>query len=392
MAITQVSASASTNLDQATDTVINTMTATPGAGTYVAIYSMTVVSNAAPVDADVLFFSLYGAGSQVSGTERRYIEDDSFPSTEHMVAVAAVITVADGQAIDARARVSATGRPFSATFRCLTLLPVASGDVTQIVDTADDTLASATYTVLDSMTSTPPAGDYLLLFGTSIEMDTDADLAAVAVHVGGTILQHSERTAHREQSYNQYGTPTFIACKVSPNGSQAVDVRWQRQAGSGTLTARHRMLTLVKVASGDLLETSGTTDDTDVSTTPVVVDNLTLTTPAADDWVAVFSASDHQVTGGTLFTYGIYVGASLVAASERDNFHEGSLDAADVWIATHSLVAPNGAQNVDVRWNGNDTGSRIIRERTLVLVREAAAAVTENIRAKFRRQPRAEVF
>lgn len=378
MAISQVSASASTTLDQGTDTVINSMTLTPGAGTYLAIFSCTVISNAAPVDADTLTISIYSNGSQVSNTERYYIEDNSFTSTQHMIAVAATMTVADSQAIDIRYRVSATGRPFTSTFRTLTLLPVSSGNITQITDGVDDTLASSTYTVVDNMTNTPASGDYLVLFSSTIQLDTDDDLAAFAFHLGGTIQQHTERTAYREQSYNQFGVPIFLAAVISANGSQAIDVRWQRQTGAGTMTCNNRMMILIKLSSGDWMQSTATTDDSNTNTSPpAIVTSMVATTPASDDWVAIFGSSDWQSLGGTLFSYQLFVGGSLDSASQRENFHEGSLDAADVPIALHGRVSPNGSQNVDTRWWGDDTASRTVRERTLILVREASGVTTQ---------------
>ena len=375
MAIQQVSASASTTLDQGSDTVINTMTITPGAGTYLALFSATMNSNSAPVDADTLFYTLYANGSPVSQSERRFIDDDSFPVTEHMIANAAVITVGSSQAIDVRYRINPTGRPFSATYRTLTLIPVSSSNVTQITDGADDTLASATYTVVDSMTTTPAAGDYLAIFSSSVEMDTDDDLAAFAFHVGGSIQQHTERTTLREQSYNQFGVPVLLAAMVSPNGSQAVDVRWQRQAGSGTLTCRQRMLTLIKMTSGDWMQATATSNDSNTNTSPAAITSMNLT-PAAADWVAIFGTSDYEVLGGTLFMYQLYVGGSANTASRRDNLHEGSLDDGDTILALHGLVSPNGSQVVDVRWWGDDTESRTVKERTLVLIKEASGTTT----------------
>lgn len=375
MAISQATASASATLDQGSDTVIDSMTLTPGAGTYLVLFSATLISNAAPVDADAIFFSLYANASQVSGSEASYVEDNSFTTADHVIGLAAVVTVGDGQAIDVRYRISPTGRAWTTERRTLTLMPVQSGDVTTITDAVDDTLASATYTVIDSMTTTPAAGDYLVLFATRIDMDTDDDLAAVAIHVGASIVQHTERTALREQSYNQFGASLLLAAVVSVNGSQAVDVRWQRQAGAGTLTCKGRILTLVKIASGDWLQASGTADDTDATTALQVIDNLTLTTPAADDWIAIFGGTDTVPIGGPVITYGIYVGGSLAAATQRVNEHEGSLDAADVWIGVcHGLVQPNGSQDVDVRWQSTDTQTRAIHERTLILIREGGAA------------------
>lgn len=385
MAISQVAASASTTLDQGTDTVINTMTIPSlPAGTYLAFFSATLVSNTVPVDADTIFYSFYGNGSQVSGTERYYVEDNSFTDTDHLVANVAVITIGASQTIDVRYRISPTGRAWTMTNRVLTLLPVAIGDVTVITDTVDDTIAAAGFTVIDNMTNTPASGTYLALFTTTIEDNADDDLTAVAIHVGGTIVQHSERTALREQSYNQFGVPLLTAAKVAPNGSQAVDVRWERRSGTGTLTCKTRQLILVKMDSADLLETSGTADDTDATTSLQVIDNLTLTTPAANDWIALWGGTDTVPLGGPVITYGVHVGGTLVTPSTRVNEHEGSLDATDVWLAAHNLVQPNGSQDVDVRWQSTDTQTRAIHERSLLLIREAVGGAPEEFAVLWR--------
>lgn len=91
---------------QATYAVVPGMTLTPGAGTYLAMFSST-----ANVDknAHVAFFSIFSNGSQVLSSQRRV---GGQANNQGGFTCTAKVTVADGQAIDARWRMDNTsGNP-----------------------------------------------------------------------------------------------------------------------------------------------------------------------------------------------------------------------------------------------------------------------------------------
>ena len=374
-AITEVTASASTTLDQTTDTTINTMTTTPGAGDYLAIFNMEVLYDAAAGN-NSLFVSIYVNGAQQAHTERQLDSDGSLDSGVYSISTHAYISVGASQVVDVRYRVSGTPA-MTGRDRALTLFPVSSADITQATATLDDTLNSSTYTQLGSMTATPGAGDYLLVFSTSAKGPDlgGGEILNFAVFVNDSIVQHSERTMTQESSNVNNPFPVLIAAKVSPGAGQTVEIRWKNSGTAGIITSLERTMTLVKVDTGELFEANSQTDSTgNTNTTDARIDSMVLT-PGAGEYLAIFSSSDLygtiSVNSSTLYSF--YVNGSQVAATERQFMHEESIDSADIPAFISGEVNPGAAQDVEVKWRGDTSTARDIHERTFILIQEPTA-------------------
>jgi hypothetical protein len=128
------------------------MSITPGAGTYLAVFSATV--NATPVVADTVDFCIFANSIEQSHTARHFNHEFSIAGTERFPLLThAVLTVSDSQAIEVRWKVTtATSHTGYCQRRTLTLIPV-SASSTQVTATGDDTTSSTDFSVtLGSMT------------------------------------------------------------------------------------------------------------------------------------------------------------------------------------------------------------------------------------------------
>lgn len=115
--------------------------------------------------------------------------------------------------------------------------------------TADTTTTSATYVLMDSMTLTPASGDYLVWFSTTVEHSNQSVAVNVCVFVGGVQDLDTERSpVTRTNAIGANASPSCVAinAKVTVNGSQAIEVRWNR-ATAGTATARERTMNILRV-------------------------------------------------------------------------------------------------------------------------------------------------
>lgn len=378
MAISEATASGSVTLDQTTDTVITSMTLTPGAGDYLAVFTMEVTMSA--VFPDVLTVSLFVNGSQVAQTERRIEAESSITPAPYVIGVSAKVSPGASQAVDVRYRVS-SGASFTGRDRALTLIPFAAPDITEASSTTTDTTTSATYVAVAATGLTPAAGDYLAIFSCYHDAGADDTEMGFALAVGGTVRDDTQRFFYSEASLQVNEFTTMIAAKVSPNGSQEVDVRWRRLTGTGTLNCYHRKLTIVKLPTADIKETTatGTADGTGTSD-EAIGSGLVVTAPGASDWLAIFTSSV-QMAGSAVnrdHFWTLYANGSAVAATERNTQHEESIDDATVLTFTAGKVSP-GSGDVEVKWRGGTSETRTARERTLVLVREAQGGASPPI-------------
>jgi hypothetical protein len=109
--------------------------------------------------------------------------------------------------------------------------------------TADDTTASLTDTAIVSMTLTPAAGTYLVMWtGSVVNSANGAERTWVSVYSNGVQVSATERSIGT--SGGAY-SPAITHAIVTVTGSQAIDIRW-RVAG-GTSTVRSRRLSLARV-------------------------------------------------------------------------------------------------------------------------------------------------
>jgi hypothetical protein len=379
MTISVVRATADQSLSATSDTLIDSMTITPAAGDYLALFTAYFENGAT---AKTYEFSLYVGGSIVQHTERRIDIEGSIAAVSNytVICLAAWVSPTGSQAVEARYRRTTGSTASVMKRRTLTLFPKATADFQQDSSTADQTINSGTYTLLTGADLTPGAGTYLLVFSASA---TNSSVGATtnnvyySVFVNGVQVAHTERILNAEASISaNLGCMTgLIACKVTPTAGQVVDVRAKRDSTTNWVV-HERTLTLMKVADADIKEASGTVDDADTSTTDVLLDNMTIADPGAADWLAIFSTSQGlgsiTVDGGA--NYSIYNGGVRDDDSERIQTQENSIDNGNYYGFTHELLTvANGTDDVTVNWKGISTNSRTAHERTLVMVREAGA-------------------
>ena len=127
-----------------------------------------------------------------------------------------------------------------------------------------------------------------------------------------------------------------------------------------------------------LREVSGTGSPTSTSTTYEVIPGMTLT-PGGGDYLAWFTASvngDGALPGSIFIA--LFVDGTIVAHTEREIHFDSSMEATTfLFAATHALVQPTDGQVVDVRWFASSLTTMTVLQRTLNLIKLAAADVDE---------------
>lgn len=377
MTIAEASATSGPTLDQTSYTLLDSMTLTPGEGEYLCVLGATMQAPD-PASTEILNVAIFVDGVIQAQSEREVVADGSIDGADLPISTNAHVTVGAGEVVDIRYKLDVT-RPWIARPRTLNLFPAVLADISEANATANTTTSSASYVLLDSMTLTPGAGDYLLVFSTSVQGADDAELA-FAVFVGGSIVPHTERTTLQESSIVDTPVIIALAAHVSPTAGQDVEIRWQRQSGSGTIETQERTLTLLKTNVADIFEASATADQVDTNTTDALLNGMTLT-PGAGDYLGLFSTSQFfgSISTNQDVRYTAYVNGSAIPHTERHVMHESSIDNADLSTGfVNGVLSPADAQDVEIQWRNSTTTSRTARERTLVLLREAIAAPAGN--------------
>ena len=126
--------------------------------------------------------------------------------------------------------------------------------VTSVVSSSSVTTTSNTDVVFDSCTITPAAGTYLVLFSTTLTSNTSGATFTMSAYSAGTQLADTVRTCIPQVDAsgglggnNAVTVPETISinCITTVNGSQAIDIRWHRSAG--TATAGPHTFNIVKI-------------------------------------------------------------------------------------------------------------------------------------------------
>lgn len=111
------------------------------------------------------------------------------------------------------------------------------------------TTTSASYTTITSMTATPAAGTYYVMFNSSGSISTSACRFNYGIAVGGTVDANTVRSTATTGSQSAAIIGNFSTIGIcTVNGSQAIDIRVLRASGTGTLSVFQRSLYLFKVA------------------------------------------------------------------------------------------------------------------------------------------------
>lgn len=121
---------------------------------------------------------------------------------------------------------------------------------TSAVATTNTTKTGTTQTVIASMTLTPSAGTYLVIFSSTISSSAVDATITLSIYSGGTQVTNSIRTCKPNFTTGillsaSMPLPVSIQCEVTVNGSQAIEARWS--TSSGTATANQRSLNIVKL-------------------------------------------------------------------------------------------------------------------------------------------------
>lgn len=376
MTIERVAAIADDTLDQTGDTLVDSLTLTPPSGDYF-LFATVQFRVDGDGETDFTTFSVYVDGAQIAHTEREYHEDTSIDNTFFTYALSCKVSVNGSQAVEIRYRTDGPSTPLVAEHRELALfpMPVAGTNYEQSA-TGNDSVSSSGFVTLGSMSVTPVADDYLLVFTTSVD-GPSGSTATYQVAVGGSKISGTARLNQQESSAADDEMPIMIACKVSPNGSQVVEIEWELSGGSGSRVTHERTMNLIPMDAGDIFEAVGTVADTDSTTTDKQLDDMLITAPGADDYLAMFSCTDFYPTLGNNqgeTTYSIRAGGTKVTDSERITEHEGSVDDTDMCaIAGGRVVVVGGSDDLQLYWQSSDTLTRTARERIFVAIREAAA-------------------
>lgn len=119
----------------------------------------------------------------------------------------------------------------------------------EITSVTPVTTTSGTDALLTSMTVTPVAGTYLVLFGTDLNSNAAGATITFSYYVGGSQIAASQRKIIPFDG----GALSSLAARgmgslqslITVNGSQAIEVRWSMS--SGTATAANRSLITLRV-------------------------------------------------------------------------------------------------------------------------------------------------
>lgn len=105
--------------------------------------------------------------------------------------------------------------------------------------------SSSTFSNVDSMSITPPAGTYLVWFTIDINASGNNNSGEIGLAVAGSDHTNSSRRFKRGGSGKEYRTGMSTMARLTVNGSQAITGRWR--ATSGTVNGFRRRLQTLKV-------------------------------------------------------------------------------------------------------------------------------------------------
>ena len=117
-----------------------------------------------------------------------------------------------------------------------------------VTATTDTSTTSSSYTLINSMTTTPASGTYLVSFSSSgNSTNTGAD-ANYALFNDGTIIQHTERNLNYGGGSHASGFDSALHTQAitTVNGSQVIQLRYKRSVG--TFNVHERSMILLKLS------------------------------------------------------------------------------------------------------------------------------------------------
>jgi len=113
------------------------------------------------------------------------------------------------------------------------------------------TTTSASAVLMTGMTITPPAGTYMVLFKSTLSGGNNDSAITASIYSGGTLETGSESPVVANVSGgiadpNTTTSNVTCFCITTVNGSQAIEGRWRRAAGTATASNRH--LQIIRIA------------------------------------------------------------------------------------------------------------------------------------------------
>ena len=109
------------------------------------------------------------------------------------------------------------------------------------------TTTSASDVVATSMTTTPVAATYLVIFGGSITNGTGGEYTYASIWYNSAQVASSERVYYRSGNQQQH-VPFCCIARVTANGSAAIEGRWRVSNAASTGSLYQRSLSIVKVS------------------------------------------------------------------------------------------------------------------------------------------------
>lgn len=118
----------------------------------------------------------------------------------------------------------------------------------EVSATSSTSTTSSSYTQINSMTSTPAAGTYLVTFSASASGTADNQQIQTAMYVGGSVQTYTERDFGFESNTANNTNRISIQSEaiVSVNGSQAIEMRYK--TNTGTCNVNERSMILLKIS------------------------------------------------------------------------------------------------------------------------------------------------
>lgn len=237
---------------------------------------------------------------------------------------------------------------------------------------ANDTLSALSDTRLNSMVHTTPAsGDYLVWFHAEITdgASSESENTEFFVTIDGTRVTHTVRQHGEDTSMNPSTTwPMCIAAHITVDGTDDVEIMYNSSSSDAPPVAHEREFILFPMpVAGTAATATATSTDTATDSTWATVTGMTITNPAADDYLCLFSCwMDGEAND--ILGIRVTVDGTPVAHSERTIMQESSSSNKGRSMLTACKVSPNGSEDITVEFNEQSGGGSVrIYERTLTL-------------------------
>lgn len=243
--------------------------------------------------------------------------------------------------------------------------------------TANFTLDNTgTAALITGLTLTPAADDYFLY--ATIEFITPSAAPAeddvFSVWVGGTQIDHTRRTYQGDTSIDDASIVYVLSCKVSPGGSDDVEIRHTRTSASAPCIASNREMTLLPIpAAGTDYEESSTSNDSTTSGTFSTIVGMART-PVSGTYLVAFSSS---ATGASNQSgaFRISVDGTPIAHTLREIFWESSGSSQELAIGIFAEVTVNGSEEIEIEFATSSTVT--VHDRTMNLIPVASDDIFE---------------